>query len=73
MPTLVTINNITGSSPYEVYLCNSGVTPCYYIDFIESGDLPYTFTPPVPLQELNYYCVKVVDSNGCIISECKEE
>jgi hypothetical protein len=72
MPTLVTISSITGDSPYEVYLCTSGATACYYIDQIETGDLPYSFTPPVPLQDMVHYCVKAVDNVGCIITLCKD-
>ena len=44
MPTFITLNDITGSTPYDVYLCLSGGTPCYYIDTIESTELPFNFT-----------------------------
>jgi hypothetical protein len=70
MPTLITVNNITGSTPYEIYLCVSGGTPCYYIGQITSSQLPYQFNPPLPLDNLGYYCLRVEDNDGCIITEC---
>lgn len=70
MPTTITVNNITGSTPYDVYICLSGGSPCYYIASINSGDLPYDFTVPKPIEKFSYYCMKVVDANGCIITGC---
>jgi hypothetical protein len=70
MPTTITVNNITGSTPYNVYICLSGGSPCYYIDSINSGDLPYDFTVPKPIEKFSYYCMKVVDADGCIITGC---
>ena len=70
MPTTITVSNITGSTPFDVYLCMSGGSPCYYIKTISSGELPYDFTVPKPISDFSYYCMKVVDSNGCIITGC---
>lgn len=71
MPTTITLNNIvSGSTPFDVYICLSGGSPCYYITSINSGDLPYDFTVPYPIQEFSYYCMKVVDSDGCTITGC---
>ena len=63
MPTLITVNNITGSTPFEIYLCVSGGTPCYYIDQITESQIPYTFQVPVPLDNLGFYCVKLIDND----------
>jgi len=49
MPTTITVSNITGSTPFDVYLCLSGGSPCYYITSVDSGDLPYDFTVPSPI------------------------
>jgi hypothetical protein len=62
MPSSITINSITGTSPYNVYLCDTGLTTCIYIDQITNGDLPYTFQPPIALQYTNDYIVKIIDS-----------
>jgi hypothetical protein len=70
MPTTITVNNITGSTPFDVYLCLSGGSPCYYVKSIGSGELPYNFSVPKPIQDFSYYCLKVVDVNGCIITGC---
>jgi hypothetical protein len=70
MPTSVTVNNITGTTPFEVYLCLTGGTPCYYINKIDSAEIPYDFIVPIPLQDLGGYCIRIVDADGCIITEC---
>ena len=70
MPTTITVSNITGSTPFDVYLCLSGGSPCYYVSSIASGELPYNFSVPKPIQDFSYYCLKVVDANGCIITGC---
>ena len=70
MPTTITVNNITGSTPFDVYLCLSGGSPCYYVKSIGSGELPYNLSVPKPIQDFSYYCLKVVDANGCIITGC---
>jgi len=68
MPTTITVNSITGSTPFDVYLCMTGGTPCYFISSIDSGDLPYSFSVPTPIQELNGYDLRVTDAVGCIIT-----
>ena len=70
MPTTITLSNITGSTPFDVYICLSGGSPCYYITSIGGGSLPYNFTVPTPIENFNYYCMKVVDADGCIITGC---
>jgi hypothetical protein len=70
MPTTITVSNITGSTPFDVYLCLSGGSPCYYITSIGGGSLPYDFTVPTPIEKFTYYCMKVVDSDGCVITGC---
>ena len=70
MPTFITLNDITGSTPYDIYLCLSGGTPCYYIDTIESTELPFNFTVPTPISNYSYYCMRIIDNDGCIITGC---
>jgi hypothetical protein len=70
MPSLVTVSNIVGTTPYEIYLSVSGSDAYYYIDSISSVQLPYNFTVPIPLQNNQSFCLRVVDNDGCIITNC---
>ena len=70
MPIQTTINTLSGTSPFDVYICQFNLTGCFYIDTITSGDIPYTFTIPAPYDTAESYCVKVVDDQGCVISGC---
>lgn len=66
MAILVSISSVTGSSPYDVYVCQSGGTNCFYISTINS--VPYSFDIPSPYNTNTSYMLKLIDSNGCIIS-----
>jgi hypothetical protein len=67
MPVEVTINSITGLSPYDIYLCNDPISTCIYIDTITSGDTPYTFQVPIPFSNEIVFNLKIVDDNDCVI------
>lgn len=67
MPIDITINNISGSSPYDIYLCDNPVTVCVYIDTITS--LPYEFEVPSIMSNENDFNLKIVDNNGCTVYE----
>ena len=64
MPTDITITNITGSSPYDIYLCDDPVVTCVYINTITT--LPYGFQIPPVLDGQTSYNLKVVDNDNCI-------
>lgn len=68
MAVQVTINSLTGTSPYDVYICDGSVLNCVYIATINLT--PYVFDVPAPLDIQSPLCVKVIDNNGCIITEC---
>jgi hypothetical protein len=70
MPVSVTVSNVVGSPPYEIYLCISGSNVCYYIDFIQTAQIPYNFVVPTPLQSFQSFCLRVVDNDGCEINNC---
>jgi hypothetical protein len=70
MPNLITVNNIVGESPYQIYLCLSGNTPCYYIDTITSAEVPYSFYTPTPIEDYSYYCIRIIDNVDCVITDC---
>jgi hypothetical protein len=69
MPTDITINNISGSTPFDVYVCDTGYTTCIYVSTIDSVDLPYTFEIPPVYSTLTDFIVKVVDDNNCIVTD----
>lgn len=70
MPVQVTLSSLSGTSPFDVYICQLNLTGCFYIDTITSGDIPYVFDIPSPYDIAESYCLKVVDNQGCIISGC---
>ena len=43
MPTNININNISGATPFNVYLCDEFNITCIYIDTVPSSSLPYNF------------------------------
>ena len=56
---------ISGTSPYNVWVCDScdlGAT-CQYIDTFSTS--AYTFTLPTAYESIPNYVVKVIDSNNC--------
>jgi hypothetical protein len=69
MPTDITINNISGQTPFDVYVCDTGYTTCIYVSTIASGDLPYVFEIPPVYSSLTEFIVKVVDDNNCVVTD----
>lgn len=66
MAIQVTINSITGQSPFDIYICQSNGTGCFYISTITST--PYVFDIPSPYDTSSSYQLKVVDANNCTIN-----
>ena len=64
MPTTVTINDVTGTTPFYVYLCDNPIVTCIYIDEVNS--FPYNFNVPAPADSLSSYTIKIIDGDGCI-------
>ena len=69
MDTNITITSITGISPYDVYVCDTGYITCVYVSTINSGDLPYSFMIPSIFSSFTDFVVKVIDDNDCVITE----
>lgn len=67
MPTQITISTLSGSSPFDVYSCDTGYTSCIYVSTITSGQVPYTFDLPFIQEGMAEIGLKVVDNTGCII------
>ena len=67
MPTQITINTISGATPYDVYICDNPIITCVYIDTIST--VPYIFNVPSLLDGQLSYTLKIVDNNGCSVDE----
>lgn len=69
MPTTITINNISGATPYDVYVCDSSEITCIYIETITSGDLPTNVNVPSVMEGQSSYVLKIIDNNNCVVKE----
>ena len=63
MPTTITINGVTGATPFDVYLCDDSLTTCVYVNTITGGT--YSFDVPTILDGQASYNLKTIDNNGC--------
>lgn len=65
MATIVTINSVTsGTSPYDIWVCDTCYGTCQYID--TTSTIPYSFTLPAIYETYLTYVVKIIDDNGCV-------
>ncbi len=62
----VNISSIVGTSPFDIYICQTGGTGCFYINTIETTS--YSFDIPQPYDTNTSYMLKIIDNNNCIIS-----
>lgn len=66
--TTITINSITsGSSPFNLWVCDTCFGTCQYIDTISTT--PHSFTLPTSFETYESFVVKLIDSNGCVYCE----
>jgi hypothetical protein len=68
MEVQVTINDISGQTPYDIYVCQVDGSGCFYISTITDSSFPYVFEIPAPYNSSPNYLIKVIDANDCIIS-----
>ena len=67
MVNIVTINSITsGTSPFDIWVCDECYGTCQYIDTFSTGSLPYNFILPSIYETYPSYVVKIIDNNGCV-------
>ena len=62
----VSIYTITGQSPYDIYICQTGGTGCFYM--ATTSSTPYVFDIPAPYNTSDAYMLKIIDDNGCVIT-----
>lgn len=65
MPHQIAISGITGTSPYDVYVCDITNTFCYLISGATSMPPAINFIVPPPLNNVNSLLVKIIDYGGC--------
>lgn len=73
MAASVTITSITGTSPYQVYVCNVLGADCNFVG--SATTMPYSVTLPTMYNSAPAVMIKVIDSNNCetfIIAPCGE-
>jgi hypothetical protein len=63
MAVQVTIEGITGTSPYDIYICQASGAGCFYIATISSTS--YVFDIPAPNNTSLSYMLKIKDAQGC--------
>ena len=63
MSVAITISDVSGTSPFNVYVCDEPVTTCIFVKTITSA--PYEFDVPSIFMKLSSVNLKVVDDNGC--------
>jgi hypothetical protein len=63
----VTIENITGATPFDVYICDNTLNNCIYISTITTT--PFTFEIPEPFNVMSQYNLRIIDGNNCIIDK----
>lgn len=66
MGTQISILGITGQSPFNIFVCQTGGTQCIFIDEVDYP--PFEFIIPQPYDTLNSYMLKIVDGNNITIT-----
>jgi hypothetical protein len=67
MPTQITINSLSGASPYDIYLCDDPISTCVYIT--TTSTLPYVFDVPSIMESQTSFNLKMIDNNGCEVTQ----
>lgn len=63
MANQLQINSISGTSPFDIYVCDATITYCFFVATITSA--PYTFEIPFPLDSITPIILKIIDGNNC--------
>jgi hypothetical protein len=63
MPNIVQINSLSGTSPFDLYVCDQTISYCFFVASISGS--PYTFNVPPPLDSTTPIVLKITDANGC--------
>lgn len=61
----VVLSGSTGTPPYTIYVCDITNTYCYFVSSGITISPSYTFLVPPPLDVVESFLIKLIDSNGC--------
>jgi len=64
MPLEVNITGLSGSSPFNIWICDNPETSCIYVDTVDSS--PLTFDVPTLFSNDLSWTIKLIDNNNCI-------
>lgn len=65
MSCSVQINSVSGTSPFDIYLCDIGLHQCVFTQTETSPTYPIIVNIPTTLIGVNEIIVKIIDGNGC--------
>jgi len=66
MSVIIDITGLTGTSPFNVYVCDSGFTSCFYVTSLLA---PGQFMVPAPYDNLSSFGVRIIDATTCSINQ----
>jgi hypothetical protein len=69
MSKQITISSLTGTSPYNIYLCNNTYSQCSWITTINNSSIPYSFLVPALYETQSVVGLKVQDADNCEIKK----
>jgi hypothetical protein len=69
MGKIITITDLTGTEPYQISLCASDFTGCFFYATINDSDIPFDINVPFIINNYTSYGVLAVDANGCEIKQ----
>ena len=65
MSCQIQINSISGTSPFDIYMCDIGIAQCIFLQTETSPTYPLTLTFPSTLNGSTSFIIKIIDANGC--------
>jgi hypothetical protein len=65
MSCQIQINSISGTSPFDIYMCDIGLAQCVYLQTETSPTYPIIITYPPTLVGATSFIIKIIDANGC--------
>lgn len=63
----IQINSISGTSPFNIYMCDLGLAQCIFLQTETSPTYPIIINPPTTLIGATSFIIKIIDANGCQI------
>ena len=73
MSVLINITSVFSTNePYQVWVCDdyNENANCIYIESITDSDIPYSFNLPNEFNNINYFCIKLIDNESCVHYVC---